>query len=66
MKGNCPFHNDQNLSFMVLPTKNTFKCFGCGAEGRPVDFLSLVENRTFEEATKMLAKHLGLSERLSA
>lgn len=51
---------------MVLPTKNTFKCFGCGAEGRPVDFLSLVENRTFEEATKMLAKHLGLSERLSA
>lgn len=42
-KGNCPFHADENLSLMVAPEKNTFKCFGCGIEGGPAEFLNRID-----------------------
>jgi DNA primase len=42
LKGNCPFHDDSMLSFMVMPAKNTFKCFGCGLEGGTTEFLTYV------------------------
>jgi DNA primase len=39
-RGNCPFHLDTKGSFMILPEKNIFKCFGCGKEGGPAELIS--------------------------
>ncbi len=50
LKGNCPFHQDNAASFMVAPAKNIFKCFGCGKEGGPVEFMVLIETKNI---TKM-------------
>jgi len=42
MKGNCPFHEDLNFSFKVYPSNNIFKCFACGLEGGPAEFLEKI------------------------
>jgi DNA primase len=55
LKGKCPFHGDDMNSFMVSPAKNIFKCFGCGMEGGPIEFIMAIENKKYEEAVKMLA-----------
>ena len=56
MIGLCPFHNEKTPSFNVSPTRNIFKCFGCGKGGDPARFLMEHENVNFPEALKMLAK----------
>ncbi|MBE9583387.1 hypothetical protein IM792_02915 [Mucilaginibacter sp. JRF] len=66
LKGSCPFHEDSGLSLMVLPDKNAFKCFGCGKEGGPIAFLSMIENKTYQETVATLSTYLGLAERQSA
>jgi DNA primase len=45
LKGNCPFHQDISASFMISPAKNIFKCFGCGKEGGPAEFATLIGNK---------------------
>jgi DNA primase len=45
LKGNCPFHKDNMNSFMVSPEKNSFKCFSCGVEGGPNEFLTIISNK---------------------
>ena len=53
----CPFHQDRDLgSFKVSPTKNIYKCFSCGAEGGPVDFLMSHENLSYPDALRWLGK----------
>jgi DNA primase len=61
-KSNCPFHADQANSFMVSPSKNIFRCFGCGKDGGPVEFLMAIEDKSKEEAIQILAHQLGLVE----
>lgn len=53
-KGLCPFHNEKTPSFHVSDDRNTFKCFGCGAWGDPIDFLMQMLNLSFVEAVKAL------------
>jgi len=43
LKGNCPFHNDTAGSFMVYPSKEIFKCFGCGREGGAAEFSKAIQ-----------------------
>ena len=43
LKGTCPFHSDAGTSLMVYPTRNYFKCFGCGQEGGPAEFTAAIE-----------------------
>jgi DNA primase len=50
LKGTCPFHDDHAQSLRVNPEKNIFKCFGCGKEGGPVEFISLFTSFTRIEA----------------
>lgn len=54
--GNCPFHNEKTPSFTVSPSKQIYKCFGCGKGGSPVNFIMEHEHLTYFEALKYLAK----------
>lgn len=58
--GLCPFHNEKTPSFTVSPTKNIYKCFGCGRGGNPVQFLMENEQFTFPEAIRHLAQRYGI------
>lgn len=48
----CPFHNEKTASMKIYPKK--FKCFGCGAGGDVIDFVSMMENCDFKTAFKEL------------
>jgi DNA primase len=52
--GRCPFHDDQNPSFVVFPSTATFHCFGCRAHGDVIDFLMRIEKVSFKEALDVL------------
>lgn len=53
--GNCPFHNEKTPSFTVSPTKEIFKCFGCGKSGNAIGFVMEHEKYSYVEALKWLA-----------
>ncbi len=63
--GLCPFHNERTPSFSVSPSKGICKCFSCGKGGSPVNFLMELEQMTFYEALRWLAKkyHIEIQER---
>ncbi len=56
MIGLCPFHNEKTPSFSVSPAKNIFKCFGCARGGTAVQFVMELENLSFPDAIRYLAK----------
>jgi DNA primase len=60
MVGLCPFHPEKTPSFAVSPSKNLFKCFGCGKAGDSVTFLMEHEHYTFPEALRFLADKFGI------
>ena len=47
-------------SFMISPAKNIFKCFGCGKEGGPVEFIMAIQNKNFDEAAVIAAMSIDL------
>lgn len=53
--GLCPFHNEKTPSFNVSPTRNIYKCFGCGKGGNAVNFIMEHEHYSYPEALKFLA-----------
>jgi len=59
-KGLCPFHSEKTPSFNVVPSKNIFHCFGCGAGGSVIDFVMRTEKIEFIDALKMMAAELGI------
>jgi DNA primase len=59
LKGTCPFHTDAGNSLMVYASRNHFKCFGCGKEGGPVDFIMMIEGLTRYEAVGRVDIILG-------
>ena len=59
--GVCPFHNEKTASFMVSPSKQIFRCFGCGVGGDVYSFIRKYENIDFKEAIKVLAERAGVS-----
>lgn len=60
LKGLCPFHNEKTPSFMVSPSKNIYKCFGCGKGGNPVQFVMEHEGFTYPDAIRFLADKYGI------
>lgn len=59
--GLCPFHNEKTPSFSVSPTRQIYKCFGCGASGSVITFVMEYENYTFREAVETLAQRAGIT-----
>ena len=63
--GLCPFHNEKTPSFTVSPSKEIFKCFGCGKVGNSVNFIMEHEHLTYPEALRFLARkyHIEIVEK---
>ena len=59
----CPFHAEKTPSFTVSPSKQIFKCFGCGRGGSVFNFVMAKENVTFPEAVRILADRAGIEVR---
>lgn len=53
--GLCPFHNEKSPSFTVSPTKEIYKCFGCGKTGNTISFLMEHEKHSYVDALRWLA-----------
>ena len=53
--GLCPFHGEKTPSFTVSPSKEIYKCFGCGKSGNTITFLMEHEKYSYVEALKWLA-----------
>jgi len=58
--GLCPFHKEKSPSFSVSPDKQFYYCFGCGAGGNAISFITDFENIPFPQAIEDLAKLAGL------
>jgi DNA primase len=59
-KACCPFHNEKTPSFTVNDDKGFYHCFGCGAHGDAIRFLTDNRGMPFMDAVKELAAKAGL------
>ena len=59
-KACCPFHGEKTPSFTVVPDRQFYHCFGCGAHGTALGFLMEHDHLSFVEAVEELAARLGL------
>ena len=58
--GLCPFHNDSHPSFSVSPTRGICHCFTCGKGGNAVNFLMELEQMSYPDALRWLAKQYNI------
>lgn len=56
----CPFHDDHNPSMSVVPHKQIFHCFVCGAGGDVFTFVQRYHSMDFREALEFLAERAGI------
>ena len=54
-KALCPFHNDHEPSLSFKVSKNTYRCFVCGASGGPIDLVMKFLGKDFLDACRWLA-----------
>lgn len=59
-KACCPFHNEKTPSFTVNDDKGFYHCFGCGAHGDAIRFLTDNRGLPFMDAVKELAAKAGM------
>jgi DNA primase len=54
-KALCPFHDDHHASMSFKVSKNTFRCFVCGASGGTIDLVMRHLHMDFKAACRWLA-----------
>ena len=54
-KSLCPFHDDHHASMSFSTSRNTFRCFVCGASGGTIDLVMRHLGKSFPEACRWLA-----------
>ena len=59
--GLCPFHDDHKPSMCVVPRKQIFHCFACGAGGDVFTFVQKYHGMDFREAIGYLASETGIT-----
>lgn len=59
-QGLCPFHSEKSPSFTVNDDKAFYHCFGCGAHGDVIRYLTEKNGLGFIEAVGQLANEAGL------
>ncbi|MDD4001027.1 MAG: DNA primase [Bacilli bacterium] len=64
--GLCPFHQDNNPSLTVSPSKKIYTCFSCGAKGNVFTFLQNFKNISFVEAVKSVGEKTGIEVNIEA
>src|SRR3982750_146796 len=52
----CPFHNEKTPSFYVNDEKGFYHCFGCGAHGDAIRWMTDQRGLPFIDAVKELAQ----------
>src|SRR5262245_59494175 len=58
--GLCPFHDDHKPSMYVVPAKQMYHCFSCGAGGNAITFVREFHKMGFREALEYLAEKAGI------
>lgn len=59
-KACCPFHNEKTPSFTINDEKGFYHCFGCGAHGDAIRWMTDHQGLPFMEAVKELAMQAGM------
>ena len=59
-KACCPFHDEKTPSFTINDDKGFYHCFGCGAHGDAIRFLTDHRGMQFMDAVKELAAKAGM------
>ncbi|MBQ2062669.1 MAG: DNA primase [Oscillospiraceae bacterium] len=58
--GCCPFHSEKTPSFHVLPDRQFYHCFGCHKGGGVINFIMEIENLSYPDAVRFLAKRANM------
>lgn len=58
--GCCPFHSEKTPSFHVRPDQQMYYCFGCKKGGGVVNFVMEIENLSYPDAVRFLAKRANI------
>ncbi|OYW48903.1 MAG: DNA primase [Novosphingobium sp. 28-62-57] len=59
-KACCPFHNEKTPSFTINDEKGFYHCFGCGAHGDAIRWMTDHQGLPFMDAVKELAVQAGM------
>jgi DNA primase len=59
-KACCPFHNEKTPSFTINDEKGFYHCFGCGAHGDAIRWMTDQRGLPFMDAVKELAAAAGM------
>lgn len=59
-KACCPFHNEKTPSFTINDEKGFYHCFGCGAHGDAIRWMTDQRGLPFMEAVNELAQVAGM------
>jgi DNA primase len=60
-KWRCPFHDDRNPSFTIMPNGRRCKCFGCDFRGDAIDYVKARYNLSHKDAVSYLGGSTSFS-----